>query len=73
MLKPGDKVICIYNTVLDHLTYGKEYIVYKETTDDIVCIYNDNLRYSTYSRNRFMTLKDFRKEKILKIQRSSVE
>ena len=42
MLKPGDKVICIYNTVLDHLTYGKEYIVYKETTDDIVCIYNDN-------------------------------
>jgi len=69
MFKSGDKVSCIYNTYLDNLTYMKEYEVI-EQINDVVYIRNDRGNYSAYHLRRFKFLKDFRKEKIIKIEKS---
>lgn len=72
MLKKGDKVKCVYNTFFDHLTLNKEYEII-EQVNDIVYIRNDVNRYSSYHVNRFKSLREIRKEKILKIERNKTE
>lgn len=68
-IKPGEKVVCVYNTYLDNLTYMKEYEVIK-ILDGVTYIYNDNNRYSGYHYGRFRSIKDIRRDKIMKIENS---
>jgi len=67
MFKPGDKVVCINND----LTYNSELIlnqiyIINSIWEDYVGIKNKN-GYSEYLESRFITLKEYRKLKLIKI------
>ena len=69
MFKPGDRVICIDISDSDNLTYKKVYTVLDVICDykDYVDILDDNGNQNTFYKKRFISLKDYRKQKLNKI------
>jgi len=73
MLKPGDKVICIDNSYLDdnsmrklllnHIYIIKLCFTYQSDHFNYIILEND----FEYHENRFITLKEYRKQKLLKL------
>lgn len=75
--KKGDVVICTNNEFLSHsslgestdLTIGKEYTIIRVGDEDTIRIMNDNNKNFGYYIERFMTLKEYRKAKLKKINK----
>ena len=71
------KVICINDITLDndwgdiyfvklYITIGKSYEVIKEKYNKYY-VMNDNQRFTDYDKDNFVTLKEYRKQKLEKI------
>lgn len=61
------KLVCI-NNINENLTIGKIYnILAFDNVDFYYKIINDNNIISWYYYNRFLTLKEYRKEKLIKL------
>lgn len=75
--KKDDVVICTNDESLSHsslgestdLTIGKEYTIISIEDEDIIRIKNDNDKNFGYYIERFMTLKEYRKAKLKKINK----
>jgi hypothetical protein len=69
--KKGDKVVCIDNRLIeDVLTIGKVYKVFLSFGDSIKVRNSDELDiYYNYSCSRFVSLQDYRKLKLEKLER----
>ena len=77
MFKPGDRVICIDISDSDNLTYKKVYTVLDDTFNgsktmeelgfDFIIIRNDKNLILCYLTLRFISLKEYRKQKLEKI------
>jgi len=75
-MKKGDKVVCIDDEG-EKLTFGKIYIVVERQANvyflesyenyvipEVIFINNDDNIFGVYLQERFITLKDFRKQKL---------
>ena len=82
-MQKGDKIVCcnispykigesgISTHIKPRLTIGKSYII--ETADSqAYCVRNDKGNLNWYKKDRFVSLKEYRKQKINKIYESSV-
>lgn len=78
MFKVGDKVVCVRNGSLDEinnlfgdksfcLTLHKTYTVVDIKDVSTISIINDNDYYQSFNNVRFISLLDFRKQKLEKI------
>jgi hypothetical protein len=62
------------NVKLDNLTYGKTYEVFEDSglnwynENEIVCVLNDNRNKILVDENKFISIKEYRKQKLNKIK-----
>lgn len=66
------KIVCVNNDKCAYLTLYKEYKIYDESFyryDSYVVIKNDNDLFCEYEKDRFIGIKEYRKQKLDKINR----
>jgi len=83
IMKVGDKVICINNSISRNGILNKEPILKKYAIyivrffDETPEGYPDNVELEDYDgkfpSNKFLTLKEYRKQKLLKIKKSLIQ
>ena len=69
MFKSNDIVICIDKT-LKQCTYGKKYKIFtieRMNVSDVIYIFNDNYKLREYFEYSFISLKEYRKQKLQKL------
>ena len=60
----GEYVVCIDNESVNKITINKIYEVTFSTNNNMYCVIDDDGRKSNYFTDRFISLKEYRKQKI---------